>query len=516
MRGSDSGRAEVELTTIITGPRWSTDAQAPEDRGVGPLGVENVTERHAAALVPFATTVTAHARYYALHARIAADGRSVTDTSELILRCEVVLAAASLEHARLHPAAHDPGFGLSRPHGYAAVEPHLTTPSLPVDALAHTHGGGTNGYAGVYLGVELDFGLIGRNGRQLVAGSAVPSATDLAPLDAVLEAARMSTLDVSSMDDPALCVCACRDSADGAALRRAFFQVDAAGTAAHKQQRTRARSSATVLLTALRGHPVSADVTRHLESACCYSDADREFADPLLAHAVARWAGALLRNRSVTAWRWLWWWITDELDRHPCSEHDLGDRLVDTLVSAAGHDGSVRRVLFDPLPPRTHGERVLPAEHTLADEQGYAGNSPLSWLRMLALGTLRIDDLAGHPAYPHFVAGSGDWGPPFTADYLGQFTDRPISELARNLVPKLVRRAQHIARSRQQWTRSGLRLPTRLRPIGDVLYVTGREGIGIPSLRQQRMIHMLGELGVLDIDTGDKTWTDGVHADELA
>ena len=96
--------------------------------------------------------------------------------------------------------------------------------------------------------------------------------------------------------------------------------------------------------------------------------------------------------------------------------------------------------------------------------------------------------------------------------------DRPISALASDLVPKLVRRAQHIARSRQHWTRTGLRLPTRLRPVGDTLYVTGREGAGIPSLRQQRMTHMLGELGVLDIATtkGTKSWTDGIHSGVLA
>jgi hypothetical protein len=56
----------------LEGPSWSTEGL---DRAAGryPLSVERHVMRMAELLVPGVTTVTPHARYYALHALIAVE-----------------------------------------------------------------------------------------------------------------------------------------------------------------------------------------------------------------------------------------------------------------------------------------------------------------------------------------------------------------------------------------------------------------------------------------------------------
>lgn len=133
---------------------------APEERGQYPLGVEGAIAFHARNLVPFTTTVTAHPRYYALHARGAAVASpDAVAADELTRRLEVLLAAASLQHARSAPDAHDPGGVLSEPHGFRMIGGSLNDVELDLAALAGTYGGNRAGYSGAYRGVEQAFGL---------------------------------------------------------------------------------------------------------------------------------------------------------------------------------------------------------------------------------------------------------------------------------------------------------------------------------------------------------------------
>jgi len=124
------------------------------------------------------------------------------------------------------------------------------------------------------------------------------------------------------------------------------------------------------------------------------------------------------------------------------------------------------------------------------------------------LGSRRLDEL-DDSAREHFIVGADSWNPLDTREYLLSLQELRLSKIAGDLAPRLVRRAQQIARRRQQWTRDGLRMPTKLRPVGDILYVSGPDGTGEAALRQFRLQQMLSAFGILDVSDG--AWTDGPH-----
>src|SRR3712207_1387871 len=126
------------MSTTLSGPKWSFEGQVPEERGQYPLGVEAAIAAHARDLVPIATTVTAHPRYYALHAKVAASlsTGAIDEVHTLLRRAEVVLAAATLLHERADQEGHDPGFMLSEPHGFRAVVAGLAEGHLDVAGLS--------------------------------------------------------------------------------------------------------------------------------------------------------------------------------------------------------------------------------------------------------------------------------------------------------------------------------------------------------------------------------------------
>lgn len=502
----------------MTGPAWSTDSQVPEERGQYPLAVEAAIAGHARVLVPFTTTVTAHPRYYALHARVAAaaetSGADRSTYNELLRRAEVLLAAASILHAQENPNQHDPAGNLSNPHGFRAIAPELDGTELDLAGLAGRYGGGSAGYSGAYRGVEQAFGLAGGPAH---ARAPLP-ATALAALDAFVALAARKTVPIDELRDPALCLCAIRSSADGQGLRDAFFDdADTDVPADIRAARRAGRMSALLCVTAFDGATTDDRTNNLMAAQCCYGNVRGRLPspDPACAAAAARWRGALLRNESVTAWRWLWWWITDTLDGAPSTVQVLTNTFTEAVIGYAGRDRRVETDLFGALPAGTNTDgTLLAAEQELRAAPGNAyWTEPLLWLRMLALGTRRLDEL-DVPAHKYFTAGLADWNPIETRTYLDQFADRRLSELAADLVPRLIRRAQGVARRRQQWTRLGLRMPTRLRPVGDMLYVTGPEGRGQAALRQYRMVQMLGALDVLGVVDGK--WTPGPRAREVA
>jgi len=502
------------VTTTVSGPAWSSEAMAPEERGQYPLGVEGAIAFHARNLVPFTTTVTAHPRYYALHARAAAAGLpDAVAADELTRRLEVLLAAASLQHARSAPDAHDPGGTLSEPHGFRVIGAALDDGGLNLAVLAETYGGNRAGYSGAYRGVEQAFGL---SGGPSAARAPLPTQA-LAALDPLVALASKEVVALSDLSEPSLCLCALRTSADGEALRQAFFASDDDAVPTDvRAARQISRVSARLCLTALDTKPTDTSVTAALAELCCYGDVAAKLPEDSVACAAtaARWRGALLRNESVTAWRWLWWWLTDALDKAPSTAEVLTASFANALVTFAGQDMLFSKAVHGELPTgRASNGTLLPAERELRDAADSAYDTePLLWLRMLALGCRRLDEL-DEPALQHFNIGQDDWNPTQTREYLSGLQDKRLSKVAEDLVPRLLRRAQLVARRRQQWTRHGLRMPTRLRPVGDILYVTGPEGTGEAALRQFRLVQMLSALGVLG--TSSNKWTPGAHAGVL-
>ena len=485
-----------------------------EERGLYPLGVEGAIAFHAARLVPFATTVTAHPRYYTLHSLAALhEGLDSDDTAgELTRRLDVLMAAASMLHARADRDNHDPAGVLSEPHGFRTVGRELEGTDLPLATLAASYSGNRYGYSGAYFGVEQALGL---SGGTAAAMPLPDSALDV--LRPLLALASHDNVPLDTLRDPALCLCATRTSSDGAALRTALFAADDQGAPESiRTARKTGQLSAALCITALRGKAVSTSVTMALADLCAYGDVAGKLPSGVdgVDLTAARWRGALLRNESVTAWRWMWAWVTRTLHDRPSTQQQLSHALAAAFIESAGGDLSYREAVLDPLPPGVAADQtLLPVEQQIRATQGLVySNDPLLWLRMLAVGCRRLDELDEY-ALPHFMEGPDTWNPQETLSILEVYQGLRLSQIAEDLAPRVVRRAQQIARRRQQWTRMGLRMPTKLRPVGDVLYVSGPDGTGEAALRQFRLQQMLNALGILGVDDGN--WTDGAHAYQI-
>jgi hypothetical protein len=233
-----------------------------------------------------------------------------------------------------------------------------------------------------------------------------------------------------------------------------------------------------------------------LSSLCCFSDLESVIADDQQRNWALYWRGALLRNASVTAWRRLWWWITEQLRVRPRSAAELGQALADALVAAVGSDSPAREALLSSLPARSGGGRLQDAESAILYPGGLESTEPFDYLRCLALGALRLDDLEG-PAKTAFCE-SAELGPMWVRRWLDGLDDQPLSVVGPSLASFLLRQAEEISRRRARWEPGPrLRLPTRLRQVGEVLDLAGEEGSVAPGLRLGRLAQILGELDLL-------------------
>lgn len=123
----------LDLDMPVVGPEWNSHGREMSG-GRFPLQVEQAVLNPRSRLVPGVTTVTVHARYYALHgltAHYAAENElSRAESQSLVRRCEVIMGAASLVDE--HEASHLYG----RPHGFAAMQDVLNGDDLDVDCVS--------------------------------------------------------------------------------------------------------------------------------------------------------------------------------------------------------------------------------------------------------------------------------------------------------------------------------------------------------------------------------------------
>ncbi len=126
-------------SAVVSGPDWSVPGLQIA-AGRFPLAVERHVLRMVDRLVPGVTTVTPHARYYALHGLIAAEVESaeldLPSARDLLRRAEVVMAAASYMH-------NHGDIGLARAHGLDALAGRLAGGTLD---LATDSQAGSGGY----------------------------------------------------------------------------------------------------------------------------------------------------------------------------------------------------------------------------------------------------------------------------------------------------------------------------------------------------------------------------------
>ncbi|XRQ09239.1 hypothetical protein ACN3XK_74390 [Actinomadura welshii] len=494
---------------VVLGPAWSTEATPLIDQGRFPLGVETATLSNARRLAPLVNSGTAHARYYLLHAAAAAacpaapnDKDALLSSRQYVRRAEVVLAAASLRHAAANPGEHDVPLPYREPHGAREVTRHLDSGVLDVSAAAASYSLQPGGFLSVYRGAEIEAGLLDpANGTLRPGAVALPDA-GLDAVHTVLTAAGEDRLTLDQLDRllPAACLCQVRADDETNLLSEFLFGTSiVVGPAPRTVRQARARTAATaqLLLHALDGQAPEIDSRTAMTRLCYEPDRLTGLGESRLVDWALSWRGALLRNASVTAWRRLWWWLTERLAEHPRSREALGDALAEALVDSVGHDGNAAQMLLAGIPAHRNGERVHDVEGDLLYPGGVESINPWSYLQVIALGARRLPELEGR-AFDSFIE-PGELGPHYVERLLAVAAQQSVADFGRELTRRLLRQAEEISHRRVRWEAGRLRIPTRLREIGEVMDLAGTEGSTAPGLRLERMRQVLEELGYLTL-----------------
>ncbi|SCF19398.1 hypothetical protein GA0074696_3332 [Micromonospora purpureochromogenes] len=496
--------------TAALGPAWTVRPDTPDDTGRQPLAVETVIGGHAAALIPGVITTTPHARYLALHARLAieAQRRGWTEAQDLrhfrglVRRAEVVLGAVSVAHDG-EGGEHRVRAGSIGVHGVNTLGREVgRLGNVDVGQVAGAYSGVPGGYLPTYGGIEAVLGLT--DGRPLPTPGPAADIEQLSALDEVLDLAEraptLSTADLRALRH--LCVCGIGDAPDGQCVRRAYFGGGSGYARTH-------RLSASLLVGALAGQQAGPSIDTFMDRWCCFRPGMRDLLDDELYTHALLWRGGLLRNWFVWAWRLIWARLVSPLTNTGTLEEAIAAFVRDLP------DATVRQALVDDLPLLVDAVGTpLPVEHDLYRERLEADRwSVLGMLRLLAVGARRLDHL--DPVSRDAFVGSvpDDLGPAYVAAWLARDADRRLADAVSDLAAMLFQRAESVSRQKMQWTRYGLRLPTRLRRVGDRWRLEGREGSGAVSLRLPTFTSVMRQLGVLARD--GETWAAGRYAAEV-
>jgi hypothetical protein len=502
------------VAAILAGPAWSERTPLAADTGNQPLGVEAATLANAARLIPAVAGAAVHPRYMLLHALLAASGPA-TGPDELpaahlrIRRAEVVLGAVTRRHAHTDPTRHHGPVRIPAPHGDRLIG--ALTSGLDVTATAGRYAARAAGFLDTYRGSEQAIGLLHPVSGTFQPGPITVAPGDLPALDRVLQASLNARLSPTELDDliPDGCVCAVRQPTESAAVRT--IMLGAGDLDAPRPVRDRARTTAAsgrLMLLALDGHDPSTHTFDTLMAQTCVHG-DLSDLPANLRPAALRWRGALLRNATVTAWRMLWRWLTDQL---PDTEDGLADRLAEELCHRAGTTGQTRAALASALPQTHDGTRL---HHPEADLLHPADHDAGPWelLQVLALAVRRLDELAGTDAMPCFQM-AGELGPQFLRDWFAAHDGANLAPFGQTLTRMLLAHARAISRQRHSWPEGRLRIPTRLFTIDDQLHINGREGTGSPGLRLSALAGLLRAANALTVNA-DGLWTPGPGAQEI-
>lgn len=436
--------------------------------------------RRVGELVPGVTTVTPHARYYALHGLVADEidrlGLDAADGRALLRRSEVVLAAASHQH-RPHTLAR-----LSLAHGEQKLAGRLAGPSLDLRAAAEDYAVDNRGFWGPYQASERELGIVGRGARLPAPGPHYDRAAVRAGLGPVLELARQPELRIEDAAAAADQLCVCRGAAqpDGKWLAGLLCGPGAA------QER---RETVRLLLNVLDRHTVH-HVERDVWQALAFSPALSAGNGPS-----AEWRGLALRNYSVGAWRRLWSWLVEQA-REGIHADDWADRFAEAL-----DDTTVGHYVAE-LPRTTEPDGTPSAVEPELRRRGSEEPPPARAFRTLALGAVRARELTGPVAAAFNGPGHGEHErlhPRWLADRLDDHHARPLRDFARELAAVLLRRAHDVALAKSERRKDGtVRLPSRLQQRDSYLFTKGgSEGSGDVALRLDNLAGVLAGCGVL-------------------
>jgi hypothetical protein len=470
---------------LVEGPAWSArglDVRA----GRYPLSVERHVIRMADLLVPGVTTVTPHARYYALHALVASEaatrGLSDAETQDLLRRAEVALAVVSFAHE------HVTG-GLPRAHGTDALARRLHGGEID---MAEASRSGPDGYVrnawgfwNPYAASEVVLRILSRASIP-VPGDACDVASVRSGLGGLLDLARERRLFVADLrGDGELCVCAGGHAADGRWLAGLLCAHDSGATRDGLGAR---QETVRLLAQVMQTHDIR-EAADDIVPVLAFGDF--VMADPVTAvlGVTPVWRGVVLRNYAVGAWRRLWSWMVGQVDGlMPVAEFTerFCEAFPDETVGA----------FLDRLPATVSATGVpQPAELYLRDSGLLL---PARELAVLAVGARRIDELSGRVRDAFLGQRGVELGPEWMSRRLAEAQAMPLRDFARRLAGDLLLRGRRVAMSKARRRRDGtLWLPTRLHERGDLLYRTSQEGHGDVGLRLDQLTTVLAGTGVL-------------------
>ena len=477
-------------TALVDGPAWAShrvDLRA----GRFPLGVEAHLMQMTAHLVPGVTTVTINARYYALHGFVAAaarqDGLDEQQTLDLVRRCEVVVAAATLANA-------DPGerFG---PHGADVIEPRLREGPIELASVSSPGGysGNQAGFLSTYIGSELELGIIA--GPGIAPGLRCDEVALRRGFDGIIELANSEYLDISGLRGGAahLSMHAARDAADGRWLAGLLCADDLDDHRVSDQTR---RNTISLLGRALDLHP-SLSVEESFHAAICYGPELR--LDPIIdsIEEAAPWRGTMLRRHSVNAWRQLWAWLVGEIGSglDAIDGHTSPEELAEAAVAQCPAV-SVRSYLKDLPPPFDAAGDPLPAEVVVGEQDRTEFDSNLG---VLVLGGERFLRLEGATLRAFVGQQSAILDPTWVNNRVQESLDRPLHDFVSDLVRDVLDRSQRIASQRAFLQSDGTYVrPGRVHEHAGKLWKTSDEGRGNVGLRLEQLGRILTSLGVLE------------------
>lgn len=485
--GCPSYDVGVTVSDVVVGPSW-TSRDSGRYSGRYPLAVERHALAQIARLLPGVTTVTPHARYYALHSLVAAETArrklGAVEAQRLVRRCEVVLGGISTVHQDPHP-------GMSSAHGSDKISPALSGGRpLKVDAVAgpNRYAQAAWGYWGPYLASESLLGLVEWSGGLPRPGPNLDEAAVRDGLGALLELADSDTIDQAVLRElESLCLCRAAEAPDGVMLRRRFAPADA------RPMELGGRRGQTIRMV-LRLMQLAGGVGSpqgELVPFLLYDDAVHEDRVLQQLEITQAWQGIALRSLSVEAWRNLWRWLVEQI-AGCMSVAALGGLLADALPDEP------LGVFLDGLPGRRVGEgddsQMLPAE-----TQVLTRSRPEGLLAVLLLGAVRADELPGRVR--SYFEGPTDQRERLTPSWLSRQLDdwrsRRLRDFAVFLTQQTVYRSQQIALSKSWFDgkQGQLRIPTRVFVRDAQIFADGIEPGGGISLRWETLTTVMAGVG---------------------
>lgn len=496
------------MSAVADAPVWSgpgPNALGGRYPGRYPLAVESFALAAVAELLPGATTVTPHARYFALHALVGVEGDDqrlgVDERLTLLRRCEVVLGAAATLHARARPELHE---GLAAAHGADVIGPQLIDGEiLDVTDLVQPgrYAATDRGFLGPYLASERTLGLVVDAGRAIAAGPRASGRVLRSAFPDLVALAGRDQVPVTELiGRPELCVCG-QAAAEQDWLRGMFVEPPMPRTVEDE------RRSQTLLLLA-RLIELHSPTQLSIEGAEALVGDPATFTDPVIVglDAAAAWRGVILRSWYVEAWRSLWAWTVNSMPPAVPAER-LGDRLADTLTTVlpAGTFGQ----LIDSLPDGIG----VDGQPTIADRESPILDLPngAREVAQLIIGASRTgrlpDRVGGYFGDPVGERRNRQLTPSGFAGWLDDHRHLPVADAARELTAVMLHRSLRVALAKGRFGSDGWKIPTRLASIdGRLIRDTPEPGGGI-SLRWETAAQVMIGLGLLTWSTSDQRWT---------